>query len=94
MSDNYIVVPKTDSVPAREAYLQLMALCSNTSVKPEAIEQAIQKVEHTAKAYGESSILKARKSCQETKLELESVAKYYHWVLSNISRIRSVTQEV
>ena len=90
----YVVVPKTESIPGREAYLQLMALCSDLTVSSEAIEKAIERVEHTAKAYSQSSILKSRKSCHETMLELELVAKYYRWIHRNINSIRSIRQEV
>ena len=88
MSD-YIVIPKTQTLPARKAYMQLMAMCSDLKVKPEALEHAIKQVEDQAFDY------KSTKDnvLARTAAELESVVKYYRWVFSNISHIRSITQE-
>jgi hypothetical protein len=83
-----ITVPKTDSIPAWQAYNQLRALCQNENVAPKAIEEAIERVERVAIVYRTSSALKS-KSCYSTGLELESVAKFYRWVHKHIHSFRS-----
>lgn len=89
--EDYIVVPKTSSPEARRAYLQLLTLCSDINVKPEAIQKAIERVEHDAQVYFKSPMLNKSKGCQDMGKEMEAVARYYRWYYGNISHIRTST---
>ena len=84
-----VCVPKTDTIPAWQAYNQLLAMCQNLEVVPSAIEAAIERAEHTAKAYQVSTVLGKSKTSHETASELSSVAKYFRWVHQNLKSFRA-----
>jgi hypothetical protein len=77
-----VLVPKTNTIPAQAAYLQMLTMCSDINVKPESLKEALDRLEKLSEV--QTGI---------TRDEFFSVLRYFQWVYGNIERLRYSTVE-